>query len=189
MRRLAAQLLEAEDVAFLEALKGVGLLGELDADELLRIASEADAPDTDARWVELLEAYYQINDEARSAARQKADSYFIQRLGEPATAASLVDRLSAAQPKLGGISLERIGGAEGPLVLRAGEHFCAVLDENEERMDTDEIDLSTLTQTGEVPMVTVRGLVRSTNVLLERQGHRERLISLRGDETREVYVR
>ncbi len=189
VQRLAAQLLDEEDVAFLRALQSTGSLAELDGDELLRVASEVEATDRDARWVEMLEVYYGIDDPERASVRRGADRYFIQRLGEPATAKSLVERLSDLQPELGGISLERIGGADGPLVLRAGDHFCAVLDENEEEMDTDQIDLSDLEdRSGGVPMVTVRGLVRSTNVLLDRHGVRERLISLRGDEEREVYV-
>lgn len=189
-QRLAAQLLEEEDLAFLNALKNAGLLSELDDDELLRIASEVEASEPEARWVELLEIYFHAGDKERSESRRTSDRYFIQRVGEPATAAGLVGRLSDLSPELGGISLERIGGPEGPLVLRAGEHFCAVLDENEEEMDTDQIDLRELDEANnDVPMVTVRGLVRSTNVLLDRFEVRERLISLRGDDDREVYVR
>ena len=189
VQRLAAQLLDEEDVAFLRALQATGSLAELDGDELLRVASEVEATSRDERWVELLETYFGVEDAERSSARRGADRYFIQRLGEPATAKSLVARLSALHPELGGISLERIGGADGPLVLRAGDHFCAVLDEDEEEMDTDQIDLSDLDDRGgNVPMVTVRGLVRSTNVLLDRHGVRERMIALLGDDEREVYL-
>ncbi|MCB9595667.1 MAG: hypothetical protein H6719_23295 [Sandaracinaceae bacterium] len=187
-QRLAAQLLEPADVGFLDALRKAGLIAELEEDELLRVASEVDATDPDERWVELLELYYNVADPERRETRCTADRYFVQKVGQPATASGLVQRLSDLQPELGGISLERIGGPEGPLVLRAGEHFCAVLDEHEEEMDTDQIDLTDLDQP-DVPMVTVRGLVRSTNVLLDRHGIRERLISLRGDDRREIYVR
>ncbi|MBX3270428.1 MAG: hypothetical protein KF729_09220 [Sandaracinaceae bacterium] len=188
-QRLAAQLLDAADVAFLEALRKAGLLAELDDDELLRLASEVDAAGAESRKVELLELYYEIGDAERREARRGADRFFMQRVGQPATASGLVGRLSVLTPELGGIALERIGGPDGPLVLRAGDHFCAVLDENEEEMDTDQVDLSEIEGKADVPMVTVRGLVRSTNVLLDRHGIRERLISLRGDEDRELYVR
>ncbi len=189
VQRLAAQLLDPGDVAFLDALRVAGLLAELDDEELLRVASEVEATDPDERWVELLELYYGTPDDARRAARSEADRFFTQRVGQPATASGLVARLSELSPELGGIALERIGGPEGPLVLRAGEHFCAVLDEHEEEMDTDQVDLSDIEGKADVPMVTVRGLVRSTNVLLERHGIRDRLISLRGDDKREIYVR
>jgi len=183
-KRLAAQLLDPEDLAFLDALKTAGLMAELDDDELLRIASEAESTDRETRWVELIETYYEASEDRRSA-----DRYFTQRVGQPATAALLVERLSSLLPELGGMSLERIGGDEGPLVIRAGEHFCAVLDEHEEEMDTDQIDLSDLEDRGpEIPHVTVRGLVRSTNVLLDRHEVRERMISLRGDLEVEMYV-
>lgn len=183
-KRLAAQLLEPEDLAFLDALAKAGLVSELDDDELLRIASEAESTDRETRWVQLVETYYATTEERRTA-----DRYFTQRVGEPATAAGLVSRLSALLPELGGMTLERIGGEEGPLVIRAGEHFCAVLDEHEEEMDTDQIDLSDLEDhSRDVPHVTVRGLVRSTNVLLDRHGVRERMISLRGDLEVEMYV-
>lgn len=189
VQRLAAQLLDEVDVAFVEALRKVGLLAELDSDEFLRLASGVDETDRDCRWVAMLDLYFS-GDEEVAARRRLADGFFLQRLGEPATAAGLVGRLSALFPALRGVSLERIGGDDGPLVLRAGEHFCAVLDETEESLDTDQVDLSELDDTvSGPPMVSVRGLVRSTNVLLDRHGVRERLISLRGDDEREVYVK
>lgn len=190
-QRLAVQLLDEEDVAFIEALKKAGLLTELDSDELLKMASEVEEEETDTRWVEMLAVYFRAGGDREIADRRKmADGYFIQRLGAPATAAGLVGRLDALFPELDEVSLERIGGEDGPLVVRAGEHFCAVLDETEESLDTDQVDLSDLDDEDKgPPMVTVRGLVRATNVLLDRHMVRDRLISLRGDDEREVYVR
>lgn len=189
-QRLAVQLLDDEDLEFIEALQAAGLLIELDSDELLRLASEVDESDPDVRWVDLLEVYFGRGDEETCRRRRMADGYFLQRLGAPATAAGLVGRLSWLFPEIDGVSLERIGGEDGPLVIRAGEHFCAVLDETEENLDTDQLDLRELDDDNSgPPMVTVRGLVRATNVLLDRHGVRERLISLRGDDEREVYVR
>jgi len=188
--RLAAQLLEEADVGFVRALQAAGLFAELDSDELLLLASELSEPDEDRRWVDLLEGYYGDGADAeRGSRRRSADGFFLQRLGEPATAAGLVGRLSALFPALGAVALERIGGDDGPLVVRAGEHFCAVLEDADENLDTDQVDLSDLEDDDGPPMVTVRGLVRAINVLLDRHGERERLMSLRGDEEREVYVR
>lgn len=187
--RLAAQLLDAPDREYLEALKAAGLLAELDSEELLRIASEVEQPDQEKRRVDMLEIYYAAAGVQESSERRReADRFFLQRVGQPATAAGLVERLAALAPELTGVELERIGGDDGPLVMRCGEHFAAVLDHFEEELDTDQIDLRTLDE-GTVPMVTIRGLVHALNVLLDRHSVRERLVSLRGDDDREVYVR
>lgn len=189
-QRLTAQLLDDDDIAYLDALKDAGLLGELDAEELLRVATEVAEPDAERRRVQLLELYYAAGGDAAAAERRRrTDRFFLQRAGEPATAAGLVERLVALTPELSNVQLERIGGPEGPLVLRCGEDCSAVLDDYEEEADTDEIDLREIeARRGEVPMVTVRGLVRALNVLLDRNDVRERLVALRGDEEREVYV-
>lgn len=189
--RLAVQLLDEDDRVFLDALRAVRLLGELDAEELLRVASEVpEGADEDARRATLLELYYDAaGDSGASARRRRADRFFMQRVGEPATAAGLVARLVELTPELPEVGLERIGGQDGPLVVRAGEHVVAVLDDDEEDLESGEFDLAEgeRPESG-VPMVTVRGLVRALNVLLDRHGVRERLVSLCGDEAREVYV-
>jgi hypothetical protein len=187
---LAAQLLSEEDRAFLTALQSYGLLAELDAEELLRVASEVETSDEEARRMDLLEVYYAAGGDAEeSRKRRLTDRFFMQRVGEPATAAGLVARLVELLPEIGTVKLERIGGAEGPLVLRAAEHFAAVLDEYEEETDTGEFDIKEAAQRASgVTMVTVRGLVRALNVLLDRHDVRERLVALRGDELREAYV-
>jgi hypothetical protein len=190
--QLAAQLLDEEDRQFLGALQRCGLLGELGSDELLRLASEVESTEEESRRVDLLQIYYDASgDSDASKRRREQDRFLVQRVGDPATAASLVARLAQLAPELGAVRLERIGGGDGPLVLRAGEHFSAVLDDYEEETDTDELDARELEvrrkRTGP-PMVTVRGLVRALNVLLDRHGVRDRLIALRGDEHREVYV-
>lgn len=188
-QRLAAQLLDDEDRAFLDALRDAGLLSELDPDELLRVATEVSDGDAERRRVSLLELYYGAGGDEQAAARRRlADRFFLQRLGEPATAASLVARLADLTPELPGVRIERIGGGDGPLVLRSGDHMAAVLDEYEEETDTDEFDLAEAEARRRSPMVTVRGLVRAINVLLDRFRVRERLVSLRGDDEREVYV-
>lgn len=189
-KRLAAQLLAEEDREFLDALRLRGLLSDLDAEELLRVASEVEESDDEARRLDLLEVYYSAGGDEETARRRRSeDRFFLQKVGEPATAAGLVARLAELLPELGTVKLERIGGGDGPLVLRAAEHFAAVLDEYEEETDTDQFDLAEAEKRrGGVPMVTVRGLVRALNVLLDRYGVRDRLISLRGDSNREAYV-
>lgn len=191
-RRLAEQLLDPGDLAFLEALAGAGRLAELDDDEMVRIASEVgDADTSEGRRVDLLEMYYAAGGADEDARRRRAaDRFFVQKVGEPATAAGLVERLAALAPEIGEASLTRIGGADdGPLVVQTGEHFAAVLDDYDEETDTDQYSLREAeARRSDVPMVTVRGLVRAVNVLLEKANVRERLIGIRSDLDREVYV-
>lgn len=180
-QHLAAQLLDDTDGTFLHAMREAGLLTELQSAELLRIASEAEESDEEARHVELLLLYYQASgDQVRAGARRRADRFFCQVSGEPTTAELLVARFADVAPEVPAIRLERIGGDEGPLVLRAGEHFAAVMEADEEDADEPVDD--------EVPMVTVRGLVRALNVLMDRHGVRQRLVALRGDARHEIYV-
>jgi hypothetical protein len=182
--------LPEEDRTFVRDLRAAGLVEELDDEELLRVATEVSEPDDDARRVALLELYFAAGgDRESSERRRRTDRFFVQRVGEPATAAGLVSRLTSLAPELGPVQIERIGGGDGPLVLRAGDHVAAVLDDYEEETETDEFDLAEAeARKRGVTMVTVRGLVRAINVLLDRHEVRTRLIALRGDEEREVYV-
>jgi len=72
------------------------------------------------------------------------------------------------------VELQRIGADDGPLVLRAGEHFSAVTDEDDED--------------AEGGTVAVRALVRALNALLAKAEVSERLVPLVPDESRELYV-
>ena len=159
--RLAIQLLEEADVRFVDALRDAGLLADLDADELLRVATELEdeTGDEEARQVDLLEIYFAAGgDSAASATRVAADRYFIQRVGEPATAASLVARLAALAPELNDVALERFGGPEGPLVVRSGDDYSGVLDDFEEEADSEELKMDHAPhRDATVPMVTVAG--------------------------------
>ncbi len=187
--RLAGPRLDADDRAFWQALRDANLLEELDPDGLVRMSAELSESDSERRRIALLELYYAADGEPVTAARRRrADRFFLQRIGEPATAAGLVARLAELAPELPEVTLERIGGSDGPLVLRSGEHMAAVLDDYEEETDTGEFDLTEAEARRRAPMVTVRGLVRAVNVLLDRFGVRQRLVNLRGDDEREVYV-
>lgn len=189
--RLASQLLDPDDLVFVEALRAAGVARELEGEELLRVATSVADAHGAARQIDLLEAYYRAEDEGRARARRCADRFFLQRADRSTTAAGLVAKLAELAPEVGAIGLERIGGKDGALVLRAGDHFAALLDDYEEQLDTDEIDLREIEErrrNNQVTMVTVRGLVRAVNALLDRHGIRDRLVSLRSDDQREVYV-
>ncbi|MFN7698386.1 MAG: hypothetical protein ACK5U8_10840 [Deltaproteobacteria bacterium] len=182
------------DLAFVQALQNVGLLPGLSGDELaraLRLARSSSAREGSAAFrMDLLDAYYAADGDAEAARlRRRADRYFVHHEHEPVTASTLLDRLAALAPEVGPIALERIGaGSDSTLVLRAGEDFVAVLDDFEEMMDTGDVDVRDLDGSARAAMVTVRGLVRGVNVLLGRRNVRERLVPLRSDVIREVYV-
>jgi hypothetical protein len=189
--------LHEKDAAFLEALRNVGLLPDLTGEELrrtTRVARSRGRREGSTMFrMELLDAHYGAGgDSGIGSSRRQADRYFVHHESEPVTASALLDRLSALAPEVGRIALERIGsGADSTLVLRAGDDFVALLDDFEEGMDTGEVDLRDLEgrSSGQpAAMVTVRGLVRGVNVLLGRRDVRERLVPLRSDVMREVYV-
>ncbi|MBX7195986.1 MAG: hypothetical protein K1X94_28280 [Sandaracinaceae bacterium] len=184
-----------KDAAFLDALRNVGLLPDLAGEELkrsLRVARGKGKREGSTQFrMDLLDAHYSAAGDAGIArSRRQVDRYFVHHESEPVTASTLLDRLAALAPEVGPIALERIGsGADSTLVLRAGDDFVALLDDFEESMDTGDIDIRDLEGGGSpTAMVTVRGLVRGVNVLLGRRNVRERLVPLRSDVMREVYV-
>lgn len=186
------------DAAYLRSLRAAGWLRELEEPQL-DASSDAGAtpdagttpdagaaPDAESRRLELVLAYYFAPDTEAAARRRAEDRFFVHDVDEPTSANDLVSRLIALTPELGHVTLERIGSDDGPLVLRAGDHLAAVTDpeEDEEDLDTGQIDLSELEDS---MTITVRGLVRAVNVLLDRFGIRERLVPLQGDGRREAY--
>lgn len=180
-----------EDVAFVHSLRGAGLLEDL-TDTLLQVFLErlGATHHADARRADLLELYYQAGGDDELARRRVVQDRFLLHHSEDETSAhEIVRRLLALLPELPtSVRLERIGenSDDGPLVLRGGEHLSAVDDEEEEAdLDTGEIDLSGL---NDKPTIAVRSLVSAVNVLLERHNVRRRLLLLRSDGLREVYV-
>lgn len=175
--RLAAQLLHSDDLLFLDVLKQAGLIRDLDEDELLRIATAVPDAEGLERRIDLLEAYYEAGGNlALARTRSRQDRFFLQHVSEPVTTTALITQLGDVAPELGEIVLERIGmGDDGPLILRSGEHIVALIDDD----DDDETGPAT---------ITLRGLVHAVNVLFDRHGVRERMVSLLSDETREVYL-
>ncbi|MEO0322655.1 MAG: hypothetical protein AAF447_06845, partial [Myxococcota bacterium] len=174
------------DAAFFDALKSAGRLQELSTalETVLRDALEA-RDDADARRLDLLERYYGADDPTVAARRRGADRFVLYRASDRLGAHALVARLASVAPEVGEVVLERIGGADGPLVLRTEEQVAGVQDDYEDALDTDEIDLRDLDET---PSTSVRGLVAAMNTLLDRAGVLERFVPLPMDEGREAYI-
>lgn len=177
-----------DDLLFVNELSAAGLMEELNAGELADITEKLGDVEGIRRKVDLLELYYYFAQGDSQAARRRRlhDRFFLHREEDVVpTARVLVDRLRELAPELPEVKLERIGdNITDPLVLRSAEHFAAVIDDYEEDMDTGDIDLREL----EGPSISVRGLVRALNVLLDRHGVRERLVPLAADDDREPYI-
>ncbi len=172
---------------FIDALRGVGLLAELnDGLHAALIERLPSVDDVDVRRMELLRLYYQEAPADGGAARRTADRFVLHDSAQPESAGQLVVRIAELTPELHPISLERIGTDDGPLVIRSGPETFSAVNEAEEDLDTDEIDLSELEA---APTVAVRALFRAINILLDHIQNRDRFVLLCSDGTRECYVR
>ena len=178
---------EEEDLIFIAAMRDAGLCAEMTGGEVDRVVSLVGSRRGLARQVDMLEAYYAGNGDGEVSRRRiAADGFFLHREKEPINAHGLVKRFARLVPDLGKVVIERIGTADGPLVLRAGEHVAAVVDDYEEDLETGEIDLRTLDDGP--PTISLLGVARALNVLLHRHGIRYRFVPLASDAAREVYV-
>jgi hypothetical protein len=167
--------LTPDDCSFVAALRSAGLAAELDGPELARAARGVHAPLRRARHLDLLGSYYAAaGDPLVSRRRQAMDRWFSYSAREGLHVTQLLPRILNVLPEIYGARIERVGGASGALVVRAGEHVCALEDEQEDG--------------AEATTVSVSGLVRALNILLDRQGVRARLIGLFGDGERETYL-
>jgi len=176
-----------DDARFVADLREAGLLNELAESELATIVDKLGRRKGIARRIDLLEQYYSADGNTNvSVRRRTADRFFLHHGSDPATATELVKRLTELAPEIALISFERLATDDGPLVLRAGSHVAAVVDEYETLLDTNEVDLRELEETR--PTVTVRGLVGALNILLDRHGISERLVPLVSDQKREAYA-
>ncbi len=174
---LPPPLPEEEDRLFFTALSEAGVLEELGDTLRLVLSEQAGVGDEEKRRLDLVELYYAASGDAETSKRRRLQDRFFAHHDDQATSAKdLVAGLREILPEIPQVHLARIGGDDGPLVLRSGELFAAVADELDEDPEEDG---------GEV---TVRGLVHAMNVLLDRVGVRERLVGLPGDGLREVYV-
>lgn len=163
------------DEDFVRLLNAAGLACELDTKQLSAIASNLEESRVDSRRMDILELYYRGNDDASVALRRRnSDRFFLHNDYFSVNAHQIVASLANLNPEIASMKLQRIGTDDGPLVLRAGEHFSAVADEDDE--DAAE------------GTVAVRALVRALNALLAKANVRERLVPLVPDESRELYV-
>jgi hypothetical protein len=189
--------LSQADLDFVAALRSAGVAGELSDTELARSAALVAARDTRhalgraagadgareseraphavaARRLDLLTAYYRADQDALASQRRQAtDRWFLFHAADALTAPQLLARLLDVVPELQGTELERVGGRNGTLVLRAGDDVCALEDEEVE---------------GRESTISVCDLVRAINVLLDRRAVRARLVGLIGDGRREAYL-
>jgi hypothetical protein len=164
----------ADEHGFLAGLQAAGALRELSLSEVERISRALPDADAAGRRIDLLEAYFAAGGDAVAALRRRAaDRWFLYRGSDALGAPQLMQRLLGVVPELSGAHLERVGSSAGTLVIRLGEHICALDDEHEERGG---------------PRVSVHEVVRALNVLLERKGVRARLVGLLGDGAREAYL-
>jgi hypothetical protein len=163
------------DEDFVRLLHAAGLACELDTRQLESIVSNIDESRVPSRRMDILESYYGGNDDASIALRRRhSDRFFIHNDHFSVNAHQLVVSLASLNPELGPVKLQRIGTEDGPLVLRAGERFSAVTDDDDEN--------------AEPGTVAVRALVRALNALLAKAGVAERLVPLVPDDSRELYV-
>jgi hypothetical protein len=168
--------LTPDDCSFVAALRAAGVASELEGPELARAAKQVRSPNRRARHIDLLASYYAAaGDPLASRRRQATDRWFCYSASDGLTAAQLLQRILSVLPEISSsVRLERVGGPAGTLVLHSGEHVCAIEDEREDEPG--------------VPTVSVSGLVRGLNILLDRHGVRSRLLGLFGDGQREAYV-
>ncbi len=163
------------DEDFVRVLRAAGLACELDSHQLGLIASVIEESRVYSRRMDILEHYYRSNDDASIATRRReSDRLFMHNDSFLVNAHQLVAMLADLNPEIGPVQLQRIGTDDGPLVLRAGEKFSAVTDEDDEDAETG--------------TVAVRALVRALNALLAKASVAERLVPLVPDESRELYV-
>jgi hypothetical protein len=163
------------DEDFVRLLNAAGLACELDARQLSAITAGLEESRIDSRRMDVLERYYRGNDDASVALRRRnSDRFFLHNDYFSVNAHQLVSSLASLNSEIEPVELQRIGADDGPLVLRAGEHFSAVTDEEDED--------------AEKGTVAVRALVRALNALLAKAEVSERLIPLVPDESRELYV-
>ncbi len=163
------------DGEFVRVLNAAGLACELDTAQLSLITQNLEETRVDSRRMDILGLYYRGNDDASVAARRRSsDRFFMHNDYFSVNAHQLVSSLANLNPEVATVKLQRIGTDDGPLVLRAGEDFSAIMDE-------DEAD-------AEDGTVAVRALVRALNALLAKAHVSERLVPLVPDESRELYV-
>lgn len=170
-----AQIDTSKDADFARALQTAGLAADLTGAELSKIVQGVTEPRIDLRRMDILERYYAARGDSNEGARRaKADRFFVHNVRDAVTAHQVVARLAMLNPEISPVYLQRIGTDDGPLVLRAGDHFSAVADDDDESADAD--------------TVAIRAIIRAFNALLDRSGVSVRLIPLLPNDARELYL-
>jgi len=193
----------ADDQRFAAALRSSGVASELTDAELARATAQLhgraavgartdeprpSTPSGPARRLDLLVAYYGVEHDPLAAQRRQAtDRWFLFQAADALTAPQLLARLLDVVPELQGTQLERVGGHDGTLVVRAGDDVCALEDEREEDGRGQSTPGSGAAEP-RVSSISVCDLVRALNVLLDRRSVRARLVGLIGDGSREAYL-
>jgi len=175
-----------DEIEFINDLSAADLVGELAEAELKVLSLSLGDVRGINRRIDLLAAYYDAGgDSVASLRRRKTDRFFVLRDQDSETAVTVVERLSEVLPELPGLGIQRIGdGEDSALLLCSGDQIAGVVDDYELLLDTDEVDLRML----EDRTLSVRSIVQAVNMLLERMSIEERMISLKSDLHREVYV-
>lgn len=163
------------DREFVDLLQVVGLVSDLDDDALASITTDLSEARVDIRRMDILERYYRANGDSLLAShRMQSDRFIIHNASDHVTAHILVDRLSVLIPEVSEVELQRIGGEDGPLVLRSGDNFSAITD--------DDIEMS------EQGTVSVKSVVRAFNRLIAHTDLPTRFVPFVADELREIYI-
>lgn len=171
---LPPPLPEDADADHFAALRQAGLCADLTEGLLMVLQERVGTKDEDSRRLDLLEHYYDAGgDPSMSDKRWSDDRMVLFRSENGASARTIVSALAHSHPDTGETHLERLGGDGGPLVIRCGEHISAV--------DDEEVSVGGSS-------VSVRALVAAFNVVLDRHADPRRLVPLRGDGKREMYV-
>ncbi len=170
-----AQIDTSKDADFARALQTAGLAADLTDAELSTIRRGVTEPRIDLRRMDILEHYYAARGNSTEGTRRaKADRFFVHNVRNTVTAHQVVARLAMLNPEISPVYLQRIGTDDGPLVLRAGDHFSAVADDDDESSDAD--------------TVAIRAIIRAFNALLDRSGIAVRLVPLLPNDARELYL-
>lgn len=169
------KILGEEQQAFVSTLRQCDVASELKGEEIVRVAGYISGQNQAARSIDVLDAYYAAGGRPMDAERRRAtDRWFLYQASHKLNASQVVAQLCGVAPELGDVQLVRLGSEDGALVLRSGEHVCALEDDRPDGPDGR-------------PTVSVRDVVRGFNSLLARSQVRMRLIGLAGDGAREAY--
>ena len=174
--------------SFVRTAQACDLMSHLDAEtlEALIAGPPSLGDDSATQRVAIMRRYYNGPvDEAVCRAREEDDRYVLFETGKGTTGIDLIALVESRVPEVAPLSLERIGVADGPLVVRSGGDILSAVLEDEIDLDSGQVDLSELDS---IPTVAVRAVMRAVNIVLDRRGVEERFVLLAADDSCECYV-